>query len=81
MTTTPTAPSNCALDVALDTLGSTVQEYADAAKRLEVATRRRDEAIRAAVRAGQPATDVAQRAGVSRARVYQVLAGGVTTDA
>lgn len=71
MTTTTDAP----LDKghALVGLADAVQTYRDARTALDVATRHRDEAIRQAVKAGASIPDVAERAGVARTRIYQVL--------
>jgi hypothetical protein len=56
----------------LDTVRQAADKVRVAGRALEAAQAHRDRAIRAALAAGVPATDVAEAAGVNRSRVYQL---------
>lgn len=56
----------------MDTLGEAVDALRQAEEVLAEATRRRDDAVRRAIDDGVPVAAIAEQAGLSKARVYQI---------
>lgn len=56
----------------MDELGEAVDALRRAEDVVAESTRRRDDAVRRAISDGVPVTTIAERAGLSKARVYQI---------
>jgi len=56
----------------MDILGEAVDALRQAEEVVAEATRRRDDAVRRAIADGVPVASIAEQAGLSKARVYQI---------